>query len=284
MTRSLAIATTTATLPVNTQDAIGAQQLSDILVMLATFLLAPDDLVHTPAGNSVVAPFSQAGAYALQGLLTTAIGTACANLKAELLGGAGAAWDTLQELHDLQLTDENVVALLTNRIGLLELASQLAVKANGSVPFTAPVAGVVGTQSASLATVAQVECAGQVFALSAGLLLSGTATGTYDLGVTRATETGQTAKVTIPEALYVTPKSLTGTIATAATLTVGTNAPAYDNILSRLLTNVTTLGVAAQLPFNAVLIPPGTPIKARISAVQLGGTATYDVALKAFQR
>jgi len=269
----------------NLVGAIAAGKHADLMHVLVNWALGADDLVSTITGNSQVVPFSQAGAYLLDANLRQYVVNAISQAKSDILGGVGPAYDTLQELAALEISDQSAIAAILVRLGTLEAAAGTYLKPDGSVALTAPQVGIPGTASNHLATVGQLEAGGPTFGVSASVTVAQVSTTGVLLGTTRTAEAGQPTKVFIPSECYVSLRSKgAGTLTTAGVLSIGTNAPDYNNISPLVpLANATTLGLNVQQVLNSQSVPAGTSIYYKVITAQIGTAATScDLFLRGF--
>ncbi len=109
-----------------------------------------------------------------------------------------------------------------------------------------------------------------------------TAAGSTKIGTTIA---GMTYHPTL---VILNTRALSGTVVTPAVVSVGTNAPAYDNIMSSTTVGSTLLGALGkgyQSPVTGAygVIPAGTDIFLRVSTAAVGPTAfTCDASVTGF--
>lgn len=95
-----------------------------------------------------------------------------------------------------------------------------------------------------------------------------------------ATTDNAAVKNFYPTEAFIESVAATGTIVTVASVSIGTNATNYDNIIpSSGIVGLGTIGVHLPLRVSGVMIvvPPGTDIYFRITAIPIGTSVVQTV-------
>jgi len=258
-------------LPSNTAGAINAERHRQLLMYLFSSTLRSGSLAQTWTGNEASKALSAAGGKALSDTLTAAYTTAIQAAVTGLLGGVGPAYDTLKELADITITEQGAINTLISQVGALQTALATFVKQDGTTAITAP-QQIADAATLTQATTLQQVLAGVNFGFPQAINVG--ATGPYLMGATRADITGKTFLFT---SLFSKLVSTSGTLVAAAVITVGTNAPAYDNIVKSIsLSALNVVGENIPLSYHNIDIPAGTGIYVKVATAQVGGSSTYS--------